>query len=79
MKSKMTKAVVNTLLANYRGWTIECNPAGLIIAGRPDAGSFPFIAKDVEHAKRVIDDRERAATLPSLLEACEAEREARRG
>lgn len=45
------------LLEQYRGWTIERNPHGLIIAGRPDAGGFPFVAKDVGHAKQIIDAR----------------------
>jgi hypothetical protein len=44
-------------LAQYREWTIERNPAGLIIASKGKR-SFPFIANSVEHAQAVIDQRE---------------------
>ena len=45
------------LLATYKGWTIERNPSGLIVASKLDA-PFPFISPSIERAKETIDSRE---------------------
>lgn len=47
------------LLAEYKGWAIERNPAGLIIASSTDR-AFPFIANSIEHAQACIDRRDAA-------------------
>jgi hypothetical protein len=43
------------LLAEYRGWAIERNPSGLIVAA--DGWNFPLIAPTIEAAKLAIDAR----------------------
>jgi hypothetical protein len=46
-----------TLLCEYRGWAIERNSHGTIIASKSDL-SFPMIVTSVETAKIAIDARE---------------------
>lgn len=45
-------------IAKYKGWTIEENKHGMLMAS-PDlvGSSFMFIAESIEHAKQVIDKR----------------------
>lgn len=48
-------------LSEYKGWSIERNPHGLIVASKSDI-AFPFIASSMEAAKQIIDRRELRAT-----------------
>lgn len=50
------KSTTMELLATHKGWVIERNPYGLIVASNTDL-AFPFIAESVEHAKFAIDNR----------------------
>jgi hypothetical protein len=43
------------LLEEYKGYSIERNGNGIIVVTRIEFVSFPFVAKSVEQAKRVID------------------------
>ena len=45
------------LLTRYRGYDIELNPYGLIVASQPDCFSFPLIVASIEAAKVAIDSR----------------------
>lgn len=54
---KENNAPVMEVLDTYRGWVIERNPAGLIIASKTDR-AFPLVVSCVESARVNIDKRE---------------------